>query len=93
MNKMNFLPVFELKTLIFELQHNITLSLEIKKGDNTEKIRTQEKKTEHTNISRSSQKLRRQNIHVMLSYAKIPINLQHPYKHKILAKRSCIMVL
>ena len=57
MNKMNFLPVFELKTLIFELQHNITLSLEIKKGDNTEKIRTQEKKTEHTNIALSSLKL------------------------------------
>ena len=29
------------------------------------------KKTEHTNIARSSLKLLRQNIHVMLSYAKI----------------------
>ena len=51
------------------------------------------KKTEHTNIARSSLKLLRQNIHVMLSYAIITKRNTINIKHRVVLQTALILIL
>ena len=45
-------------------------------------LKKEQKKTEHTNISHSSQKTLHQNIHVMFSYAIIQTKTKHTKQHQ-----------